>query len=79
MEPEGRIGWYITQEEVESRWSGPMDLIPAATAALEREGLIRDRYAGGQPGGRIGWSLSDYGKRFLDYLLIDAGGWPPQR
>jgi hypothetical protein len=79
MEADGVIGHYITREEVENRWSGSTDLIPAATAALEREGLIRDQYAAGRPSGRIGWALSDYGRRFLDYLLVDAGGWPPKQ
>jgi hypothetical protein len=74
---DGELAGIIRREELLARWPGPWDLIPAALAAPEREGLIRDQYAGGRPGGRIGWVLSDYGERFLKYLLVDAGGWPP--
>ena len=67
----------VTIEKLEAEGPGPADLLGPLLAGLERENLtqmVRD--FGGSPR----WvQITDYGNRFLDYLLVDAGGWPPKR
>jgi hypothetical protein len=60
---------------MEAEWPSPPDLLDPALAALEREGLAYSvlDYSGAPRG----WKLRPYGRRFLDHLLIDEGGWPP--
>jgi hypothetical protein len=56
------------------RWPGGYKLIDPALAALEREGLVAD-YS--EEDKTFSYRLRPFGGEFLDYLLIDAGGWPP--
>lgn len=67
----------VTLEDLAAKWPGGDRLLDPAIAALEREGLIQ----GVQDyGGSSRWcKLRPFGAEFLDYLLVDAGGWPPQR
>jgi hypothetical protein len=61
--------------ELEDNWRSPPDLMDPALAALEREGLAHSVMDYG--GAQRGWKLHPYGRRFLDHLLVDEGGWPP--
>jgi hypothetical protein len=65
----------VTREEMGARWSAPNDILSPALSILEREGLIKLHNS--FHGETKGWTLSPYGQRFLDHLLVDAGGWPP--
>lgn len=64
------------RKEIDARWSSPHDLVDPALAAIQQQGLLEGvtDYDGG-----IQCRLSSYGRRFLDYLLTDLGGWPPRR
>jgi hypothetical protein len=65
----------ITREQLSADWPSAPDLLDPAIAALERAGLIMplsDAYGGTT----TSWVLRPYGRRFLDYLLVDEGGWP---
>jgi hypothetical protein len=53
-------------------------LLLAAAVTLERAGLA-DRMTPLTGAPYKAWSLTMYGQQFLDYLLVDAGGWPPKR
>jgi hypothetical protein len=64
-----------TRADLEARWPSPSDLMDPALATLEREALVEG--ALGYDGKRRTWRLRPYGRRFLDFLLVDAGGWPP--
>jgi hypothetical protein len=66
-----------TREEVVAKWPSSPDLLNPALSTLEREGLIQ-RLIGLGGVGRLGYALTPYGRRFLDYLLIDEG-WSPKR
>lgn len=66
-----------SRAEVVAKWPSSPDLLNPALSTLEREGLIQ-RLIGLGGGGRLGYVLTPYGRRFLDYLLIDEG-WPPKR
>lgn len=57
----------------------PPVLLGPILAALERENLVRliRDFADNPPPRWV--SVTDYGKRFLDYFLVDAGSWPPER
>jgi hypothetical protein len=63
--------------DLAAKWQGGERLLGPAIAALEGQGLIeviRDH------GGSARWcKLRPFGSEFLDYLLIDAGGWPPRQ
>ena len=65
-------------DQLAERWSGPRDLLLAAAVTLERAGLA-DRMTPLIGAPYKAWSLTMYGQQFLDYLLVDAGGWPPKR
>jgi hypothetical protein len=67
-----------TREEVVAKWPSPPDLLNPALSTLEREGLIQ-RLIGLGGEGRLGYALTPYGRRFLDHLLIDEAGWPPEQ
>jgi hypothetical protein len=60
---------------MEARWPSAPDLMDPALAALEREGLAYSVLD--FSGAPRGWKLRPYGRRLLDHLLIDDGGWPP--
>jgi hypothetical protein len=64
------------RKEIDARWSSPPDLVDPALAAIQQQGLLEGvtDYDGG-----IQCRLSPYGRRFLDHLLTDLGGWPPPR
>jgi hypothetical protein len=60
---------------MEAEWPSAPDLMDPALAALEREGLV---YSVLDFSGALrGWKLRPYGRRLLDHLLVDEGGWPP--
>jgi hypothetical protein len=71
--------WKAERVEIEADWPGPEDVVDAALTTLEGLKLIEKR--GTQDGWdtdwRHAWGVTPYGRRFLDFLLIDAGGWPP--
>jgi hypothetical protein len=68
---------------------GDADIVDPALAALEGEGLVQRVSIDNEDLKRIlekvedmargkdMWELRPYGRRFLNFLLIDAGGWPP--
>jgi hypothetical protein len=60
---------------IEAEWPTAPDLMDPALAALEREGLAYSVLD--FSGASRGWKLRPYGRRLLDHLLIDQGGWPP--
>jgi hypothetical protein len=66
----------VSREELRAKWSSNPDLLDPGLATLEREGLIT-KYGLGDNNGETPHSVNDYGERFLDFLLIDAGGWTP--
>ncbi len=76
--PTDGVESWADREEILARWPGPPDLLAPAASALERAGVIemRDFRMGGPV---TKWALSPYGRRFLDHLLTDLGGWPPRR
>ena len=59
------------------RWPGGQELVDPAIAALVREGLVSEPKGGGHTGEEARCALLPFGVAFLDYLLIEAGGWPP--
>lgn len=63
-------------DQLTARWPSSPDLLFPALSALQRAGLVSQAYQliGGPQENR---HLTSYGRRFLDFLLIDAGGWPP--
>jgi hypothetical protein len=72
---------HLKRQEIEARWPAAIDLFDPAIAALQRAGLIMgltgEGYSGEVYGGTAtSYVLLPYGQRFLDYLLIDDGGWP---
>lgn len=67
---------HLKREEIAARWPGAPDLVDPAIAALERAGLIMGLSGFVFPGGPAPFVLLSYGRRFLDYLLVDDGGWP---
>lgn len=56
-------------------WPGGRELLDPAIAALEREALIACYESEGE--GHLRLRLRRFGAEFLNFLLIDAGGWPP--
>jgi hypothetical protein len=69
-------GDRIKREEIAARWPGAPDLVDPAIAALERAGLIMELSGFVLPGGAAPFVLLPYGRRFLNYLLVDDRGWP---
>jgi hypothetical protein len=68
---EGTDRWSeLRLHDLGERWSGGHKLLAPALTALENEGLIVSQRQGT-------CRLVIFGAEFLDYLLIDAGGWPP--
>ena len=53
-------------------------MLLAATVTLKRAGLA-DRMTPPKGTPYEAWSPTMYGQQLLDYLLVDAGGWPPKR
>jgi hypothetical protein len=66
---------HIRRDEIAVRWPSAPDLLDPAIAALDRAGLIMP-VSDGYRGEPTSWVLRPYGRRFLDYLLIDDRGWP---
>lgn len=66
---------HIRRDEIAVRWPSAPDLLDPAIAALDRAGLIM-QVSDGYRGEPTSWVLRPYGRRFLDYLLIDYRGWP---
>jgi hypothetical protein len=70
----------VARSTLAAQWSGGWALLDPAIAALIREGLVGERRGGERlvdPPSNI--ELLPFGKSFLDYLMIDAGGWPPTK
>jgi hypothetical protein len=65
-------------EELADRWPAPRELLSPALASLEQAGVIERRHIF-TGGGAASWALSGYGDLFLEYLLVNLGGWPPRR
>jgi hypothetical protein len=63
--------------EVKARWPGGRHLLDPAIAALEREALIISYES--EDDGTFMYRLRPFGAEFLDFLLVDAGGWPTIR
>jgi hypothetical protein len=72
--PEGPT---VGEDVLTREWPSSSDLLAPALTALEREGLIEPTRE--TVNGVRYWRLLDYGTRFLDHLLVDAGGWPPRQ
>jgi hypothetical protein len=63
--------------DLTANWPGGEQLLGPALAALEGQGLIEII---SDHNGSARWcKLRPFGGEFLDYLLVDAGGWPPRR
>jgi hypothetical protein len=71
---EGKQSEQLSRADVEARWPSSPDLMDAALATLEREALIQSMLD--YDGRRRQWRLRPYGRRFIDHLLLDEGGWP---
>jgi hypothetical protein len=71
--------WKAERLDIEADWPGPEDVVDAALTTLEGLNLIEERGIedGWDTDWRLAWGVTPYGRRFLDFLLIDAGGWPP--
>jgi hypothetical protein len=69
----------VERSTLAAEWPGGWELLDPAIAALVREGLVTERLGRDQPlvDQPATCELLPFGKAFLDYLLIDAGGWPP--
>jgi hypothetical protein len=69
-----RISTPVDRGDLIKRWPGGHSLFDPAIAALEREGLVADA---SEKREESLYRLRSFGVEFLDFLLIDAGGWPP--
>jgi hypothetical protein len=63
--------------ELVAAWPGGREMLDPAIAALEREALIANYES--EEEGHLRLRLRPFGAEFLNFLLIDAGGWPPTR
>jgi hypothetical protein len=63
------------RDELEGAWSGDPELLDPALSALTQAGVVHSVLDFN--GAARGWKLTPYGRRFLDQLLVDEGGWPP--
>jgi hypothetical protein len=76
-QPANRLTRSAGFPDLAAAWPGGPELLEPALTALEGQGLIS---IVPDAGGTRRWcKLTPFGAEFLDYLLIDAGGWPPQR
>lgn len=66
---------WVLREELRASWSTNPDLLDPGLATLEREGLTVT-HGLADDSGEIPSSLTNYGKRFLNFLLANTGGWP---
>lgn len=65
--------WQVQFIEIADAWPGGVGLLSPALSALEGQGLV------GKTSDGNWFELLPFSREFLDYLLIDAGGWPPYR
>jgi hypothetical protein len=68
---EGQVEGGVNRDEIAERWAGPADLLDPALAALEGARVVRPHP--GYNGDTNEWSVTDYGRRFLDFIQGQDG------